>query len=173
MATNDEVIDIYDADHRKTGRVEPRKGIFLKEGEFMMYVLAVIQNEEGKILITQRALDKKWAAGLWEVPGGGACAGEDSTAAVVREVFEETGLSIAGKTGEPIYSYENVDFERGDNYFVDIYHVNMAFNESDIRIREREALGFALVGWDDIVELSKSGKFLHYERLCQALGKSI
>ena len=64
MATNDEMIDIYDADHRKTGRVEPRKGIFLKEGEFMMYVLAVIQNAEGKILITQRALDKKWAAGL-------------------------------------------------------------------------------------------------------------
>ena len=91
----------------------------------------------------------------------------------MREVFEETGLSIAGKIGEPIYSYENVDLERGDNYFVDIYHVNMAFNESDIRIREREALGFALVGWNDIVELSKSGKFLHYERLCQALGKSI
>ena len=91
----------------------------------------------------------------------------------VREVFEETGLNIAGKTGEPIYSYENVDLERGDNYFVDIYHVSMAFNESDVRIRDREALGFALVGWDDIVELSKSGKFLHYERLCQALGKSI
>lgn len=29
----------------------------------MMYVLAVLENQDGKYLVTQRALNKKWAAG--------------------------------------------------------------------------------------------------------------
>ncbi|HAM16132.1 MAG TPA: DNA mismatch repair protein MutT, partial [Eggerthellaceae bacterium] len=87
----DELIDIYDADRRKTGATIPREGAFLKEGEFMLYVLAIVQNADGKYLITRRSLDKHWAAGWWEVTGGGVLAGETSEQAVRREMREEVG----------------------------------------------------------------------------------
>ena len=37
----------------------------------MLYVLALVENARGEFLITQRALDKSWGAGWWEVSGGG------------------------------------------------------------------------------------------------------
>ena len=67
-----ERIDIYDEDGRPTGRTMARKGSFLHEGEYMLYVLAIIEDASGRYLITQRARTKKWAAGAWEISGGGA-----------------------------------------------------------------------------------------------------
>ena len=72
----EEYIDIYTQDMVFTGLTIPRKDAFLKEGQYMLYALAIIQDMEGRFLITRRSLDKRWAAGLWEVPGGGVLAGE-------------------------------------------------------------------------------------------------
>ena len=47
-------------------------------------VAAVIRDEEGKILITQRNL-KKAQGGLWEFPGGKIEPGETKEDAIVRE----------------------------------------------------------------------------------------
>ena len=121
----EELIDIYDADRNRIGKTIPREGAFLKEGEFMLYVLAIVENAQGKYLITQRSLDKHWAAGWWEVTGGGVLAGETPDQAVVREVREEVGLDVSAQPLEIIYSYCNVDLERGDNYFVDIYRFTL------------------------------------------------
>ena len=63
-----EMIDIYNEKKEKTGLVLPRKEP-LKKGQYMMYVLALVEDYEGRFLITKRALDKKWAAGEWEIPG--------------------------------------------------------------------------------------------------------
>ena len=94
MSSKEVMIDIYDDDRNFTGRVLPRK-TKLKKGEYMMYVLAILERkDDGKMLITQRAMDKKWAAGAWEIPGGGVDSGEDSYTAVQREVLEETGLNL-------------------------------------------------------------------------------
>ena len=51
-----ETIDIYNADGTKTGETAPR-GTFLAPGRYMLYVLALIEDPSGRILITQRALD--------------------------------------------------------------------------------------------------------------------
>lgn len=58
-----ELIDIYDEQRRPTGEVVPRKGSFLREGQFMLYVLALIEDAHGRVLITRRTPDKGWAAG--------------------------------------------------------------------------------------------------------------
>ena len=49
-------------------------------------VVAVIKNEEGKILIVQRNL-KKSQGGLWEFPGGKIEVGESREAAIIREIM--------------------------------------------------------------------------------------
>ena len=165
----EERIDIYDSNRAFTGLTVPREGARMKEGQFMLYALAIIQDAQGRILITQRSMDKHWAAGWWEITGGGVRAGETSAQAVRREVPEEVGLPVTGEVPAPIYSYENVDLKRGDNYFVDIYHLHLDFDESGVRLLDGEAVDFRLASWEEITELANQGIFLHYERLCQAL----
>ena len=164
-----EMIDIYDSNKQPTGETMAREGAFLREGQYMLYVLALIEDARGRFLITQRSLDKRWAAGWWEVTGGGVRAGEASAQAVRREVPEEVGLTVPGEVPAPIYSYENVDLKRGDNYFVDIYHIKLDFTEADVSLLDGEAIDFRLASWDEISKLAENGTFLHYERLRQAL----
>ena len=69
----------------------------------------------------------------------------------------------------PIYSYENVDLKRGDNYIVDFYHVHLDFTENDVRLVDGEAVDFKLCTWDEIVQLNEESTVLHFERIRQAL----
>lgn len=165
----EELIDIYDADRKRTGKTVPREGAFMNDGEFMLYVLAIVQNAEGKYLITQRSMDKSWAAGWWEVTGGGVLSGETSVQAVVREVREEVGLDVSGQPLEPVHAYRNVEPGGGDNYIVDIYHFHLDVDERDVTLQDSEAIGCAFATWDEICQLADEGKFLHFKRLRQAL----
>lgn len=162
-----EYIDIYNDQKELTGERLERK-TKLKEGQYMLYVLALIEND-GKYLITRRTLDKKWAAGQWEIPGGGVSAGETSIQALQREVFEETGLDISLSRKELIYSYKNIDLKRGDNYFVDMYLIHADFDIEDVHIQEDEVLEWKMASLEEIGELEKSDGFLHYKRIMQAL----
>jgi len=165
----EELIDLYDADRNPIGKTIPREGAFLKEGEFMLYVLAIVQNMEGKYLITQRSMDKHWAAGWWEVTGGGVLSGETSSQAVLREVREEVGLDVSGQPIAPVYAYKNVDLERGDNYIVDIYHFHLDVTKDDVTLQDSEAIDCAFATWAEICSLAEQGLFLHFSRLRQAL----
>lgn len=165
----EEMIDVYDRDRNRTGLVIPREGAFLTEGQYMLYVLALIEAPDGRLLITQRSLEKHWGAGWWEIPGGGVRAGETTLTALRREVPEETGLVVGDEELAPIYSYENVDLKRGDNYIVDFYHVHLDFAEEDVRLVDGEAVDFKLCTWDEIVQLNETSTVLHFERIRQAL----
>jgi len=164
-----EMIDVYDRDRQRTGLVIPREGAHLAEGQYMLYILALIEDAHGRFLITQRSMDKSWGAGWWEIAGGGVRAGESSVDALRREVPEEVGLQVEDGPYSPVYSYENVDLERGDNYFVDIYHIHLDFTEEDVRLVDGEAIAFRLASWKEIEGLAEGGTFLHFERLRQAL----
>ncbi|SFL20473.1 mutator mutT protein [Lachnospiraceae bacterium KH1T2] len=171
MNSKQEFIDIYDEERRLTGKKYERK-TKLGKGEYMLYVLAILEREsDGKILITQRSLDKKWAAGAWEIPGGGVLAGESSAEAVKREVKEETGLDVNsdGDCENMVYSYRNDDPEGGDNYFMDIYHFMSEFDESEISIEKSEAINYKFASIDEVIELGEKSEFLHFGRLMEAL----
>ena len=165
-----EPIDVYDADRRPTGLVIDRRSQRLGQGQYMLYAIVVVCDAQGRMLITRRALDKAWAAGWWEVPGGGVCAGETTRDAAIREAGEEVGLDLTCGTLELLWSYRNDDPGYSDNYFADIYRATLDFSATDVRLREREATDFALVSWDEVRELAQQGRFLHYERLARALG---
>ena len=166
-----EPIDVYDADRRPTGLVIDRRSQRLGQGQYMLYAIVVVCDARGRMLITRRALDKAWAAGWWEVPGGGVCAGETTRDAAIREAGEEVGLDLTRGTLELLWSYRNDDPGYSDNYFADIYRATLDFSAADVRLREREATDFALASWDEVRELAQQGRFLHYERLARALGR--
>ncbi len=161
--------DIYDENRQKTGRTMQRNQWILKDGEYHLSVLAVIGRPDGKILITRRALDKAWAPGWWEVQGGAVKAGEDSLSAVLREVREETGLSVGADDAHYALTYHRDNHGKGDNYFVDVYRFEMDFDESDIDIQKEEVLEYAIAGFDRIEELGREGIFLHYESILPVL----
>ena len=165
----DEFMDIYDCNRNLTGLTVARDGARMGEGQYLLYVLALIQDVQGRILITQRSLDKHWAAGWWEITGGGVAAGETSEQAIVRELAEEVGLDVADYPLEVVYAYENVDLEGGDNYFVDIYRFQLDFTTDDIVLQDSEAIGCKLATFDEIEQLAEQGVFLHFSRIKQAL----
>lgn len=165
-----EPIDVYDADRRPTRLVIDRRSQRLGQDQYMLYAIVVVCDAQGRMLITRRALDKAWAAGWWEVPGGGVCAGETTRDAAIREAGEEVGLDLTRATLELLWSYRNDDPGYSDNYFADIYRATLDFSVADVRLREREATDFALASWDEVRELARQGRFLHYERLARALG---
>ena len=93
--------DIYDENKQKTGRTMNRNDWNMQPGDFHLTVLGVLRRPDGTYLITRRRMDKEWAPGCWEVPGGGVRAGESAEDAVKREILEETGVDVSNAgTGE-------------------------------------------------------------------------
>ncbi len=140
----------------------------MQPGEFHLTVLGVIRRPDGKFLITQRVMTKAWAPGSWEVSGGGVMAGETSAQAIQREIWEETGLDVTGAKGGYLFSYQRINPDEGDNYFVDIYRFDMDVKEEDVHIQTAEAMGFQFADLDTIKELAEQNKFLHYNSIKQA-----
>ncbi|MBR6273910.1 MAG: NUDIX hydrolase [Lachnospiraceae bacterium] len=169
MQSVQEYFDVYNDNKEKTGKTMLRKGSFLNEGEYQLIVIALVERPDHKFLITRRARDKKWAPGAWEVPGGGVRSGETSMEGIIREIREETGVTVKPEEGKLIHWYKNIDLKRGDNYFTDIYHFVSNFDESDICIDRSEAIDHKLATFEEITALAGFDEFLHYKRLCDAL----
>lgn len=164
----DELWDIYDENKRLTGRTMRRNDWNMEPGDYHLTVLAVIRHTDGRYLITKRVMTKSWAAGWWEVSGGGVMAGEDSRTAVLREVREETGLDVSGWDGGYLFSYRRDNPEEKDNYFVDVYRFTGEFTEADLHLQEEETDGWMLADIDRIRALADEGIFLHYDSIRQA-----
>ena len=73
-------------------------------------VAAVIKDENGKILITQRNLQKS-QGGLWEFPGGKIEPNETKENAIVREIKEELDIDIQVESylSEKVFNYPEKD----------------------------------------------------------------
>lgn len=105
--------DIYDKDRKLTGRVH-RRGTRWHPGEYGLTVCVWVHDGKGKLLLTRRAPGKSYA-GTWENSGGAAQAGETSRQAIVRELFEETGI----RAGEE--EFEFLRTAQDKNSFYDHY----------------------------------------------------
>jgi 8-oxo-dGTP diphosphatase len=64
------------------------------EKPYIVSVYAVLRNEKGEFLLLRRSENSHSNPGKWDLPGGKLIHGESLEEAVVREAWEETGISI-------------------------------------------------------------------------------
>lgn len=165
-----EFCDIYDSNKKPTGKITKRGDFILKDGEFHLVVLAVLCTEDNKVLITKRSIDKKWAPGHWEIPGGGVKAGESSVDAVSREVLEETNIILKGKSGKLLYTYKRENPSEGDNYFVDVYGFKISKDDIvNLKIQAEEMTDYRFASIIEIEEIAKRDEFLHFDSIKEVL----
>lgn len=78
-----ELWDIYDENKNKTGKTAIRDVTILQKGEYHIVVTGIILNSKNEILISKRAMNKKFG-GMWECNGGSILAGETSKEGIKR-----------------------------------------------------------------------------------------
>lgn len=69
--------------------------------DLLPVVAVALIDAQGRVLIAQRPPDKEHA-GLWEFPGGKVERGESPEAALVRELREELGVTVAPESLDPL-----------------------------------------------------------------------
>ena len=142
--------DFYDENRTRTGRIH-RRGTPWKDGEFGLVVCVWVHDGKGRLLLTRRAPEKSFA-GTWENSGGAAQAGENSLQAIVRELFEETGIRA-----EP-EAFELLGSDRDRNTFYDFYCLKRRVALKDIVLLPGETDGVQWVSYGKIHWMIRSGK---------------
>ena len=67
----------------------------------VLVVACALIDADGRVLLAKRPPGRP-LAGLWEFPGGKVEEGETPEAALIRELEEELGISVAGKCLAPL-----------------------------------------------------------------------
>ena len=123
-AVDMEYSDIYDVNRNLTGRRHLR-GTPWNRGEYGLIVCVWVYDGRGHLLLTRRAEGKSFA-GTWENSGGAAQVGETSRQAIVRELFEETGIQAKEE------EFELLGTERDRCTFYDFYCLKRQVKLKDI-----------------------------------------
>jgi 8-oxo-dGTP pyrophosphatase MutT (NUDIX family) len=156
-----EIWDIYDESRVKTGRTH-RRGDYLAKGDYHLVVHIWLLNSDGRFLITKRSPNKGFP-NMWECSGGSALAGDDSLAAAVREVKEETGLTLDPKRGEVVLTY------RGTDYITDVWLFRQDFDLSDVQLLEGETCDVMYASVEELLQLRADGVLVPFSYLDELL----
>ena len=148
--------DIYDSNRCLTGRVHLR-GEGWRSGEYGLVVCVWVYDGRGHFLLTRRSPGKSFA-GTWENSGGAAQAGETSRQAIVRELFEETGIRA-----EP-EEFELLTTETDRNMFYDHYCLKRPISLREIRLQPGETDDVMWAGFGKIHWMIRTGK------ICKIIG---
>lgn len=153
----DEMWDVYDENRHLTGR-KHRRGDPLEKGEYHLVVHVWIQNGDGKYLLTKRAPNKGYP-NMWECTAGSALAGDDSKTAAIREVKEETGLSLSPGNGVCVHGY------RTRSAFVDVWLFRQEFDLGRVIFQPGETCGAMCATKDEILKMHGEGTMVPYSYL--------
>ena len=100
---------------------------------------------QGKVLLVQGWL----SSGDWSLPGGGAKKSENSKDAAVRELYEETGINVAGSSLGTLGNF--VHKHPGFSYESYIYFVEL----DSILEPKKQALEIADAGWFSLEQIDE------------------
>lgn len=107
-------------------------------------VRAIIQDEDGKILILKRT-NTKFSNGFWNLPGGKIEYGEKVAEALKSEVFEETALEVSGFSF--FLYHDGIPHDKTQPHFITLIFICKA--KGVVKIND-ESSDYKWIGWEDI-----------------------
>lgn len=134
----------------------------MKKGEYIISVQCWIVNLQGKILLTQRSLNKSHG-GMWEPTGGLVQSGESSKEGIKRELREEIGLEIDDENIKLIK--EIVEEDDDLNFFRDIYLIKQNIDLNDLLFKDNEVMNVKYVSLEEfsnMINNNESFDWLNY-----------
>jgi len=114
-----------------------------KKKELDQNAVAVIVNNDNKILLLKRGSGAPWMPDKWSLVGGGIEKGEDAETACEREILEETGLEI----NEFIESFK---IQRHEDSEETVFACRHEGEDTDIELDKSENVKY---GWYDTTEM--------------------
>ncbi len=153
----DELWDVYDENRCLTGRIH-RRGDPLKKGEYHLVVHVWMVNSRGEFLLTKRSPNKGFP-NMWESTGGSALAGKDSLSAALREVKEETGLTLDPGRGVLVSS------ARREDSFRDLWLFRQDFDLADVVLQPGETTDKMYADKEIVLRLLHSGELVPFDYL--------
>ncbi len=141
-----ETIDLYDKNKNKLNKTFIRKKDTLLENEYYLLEQAWIVNDEGKILLTQRGLNKSHG-GMWEATAGHVKARETDMEGILREIKEEIGITLKNSDLKFIKSLLI------KQAILDIWLVRKNINLSDVKLRKNETIDVKYVSFEEFKKM--------------------
>ena len=134
-----------------------RRGLPVKNGDFILVVHVWIIKDEGKYLIQKRQPWKKIYPDMWDCAVAGAAAlGDDSSSAAKREAKEELDIELAIENGRVLFTDK---FSFG---FDDIWLVKQNIDIEAITLQQEEVADVKWATEEEIRAMAKQGEFIQY-----------
>lgn len=149
--------DLLDQYGNPTGKTMIR-GTHMRAGQYHLVVHIWIVDHSGRILLQQRALDRRLMPGAWAATGGSVIAGEDSETAARRELAEE--LSIETVKGEMTFAGRL----RRRNAFTDIWILKRDVDETALTLQAEEVARVKWVTEQELRVMIVKKEFHNYGR---------
>lgn len=151
---NKEIVDIYDENKNKTGNTKIRNQDTLEKGEYVIGVQAIIINSNRQILISQRSETKKKAPLKWECNGGALLSGENVIEGLVREIYEELGISLRKDKAVFLKTAKN------DHRFKEIFLFKMDIEINELKFLDNEVISAKWVNIEEFMNMFNKGEIV-------------
>ena len=109
----------------------------------------------------------KHNGGHWAFPKGHVEAGESEEQTALREVQEETGLTVPPESARLVMT-----LERNGDCFVDIYLVTHGFALSDVVLLPGETVDAKLVTGEEMLAMWEAGTFVPHSYMREFMQKT-
>lgn len=148
-----ELLDLYDNLGNKLGKTIVR-GEAPNDGENIMLSVAFIKNKEGKYLIQKSSKEK---GGFYTSTGGHVTHNEDGLTTIIREVYEEVGLTNV----ENKIKYLKTFKYPGRYCLFNVYLIdNVDIDIAKLKLQTEEVESISWLAKEEILELINNGSFL-------------
>lgn len=145
-----ETWDLFDKNGIPLGITHIR-GKELPAGAYHRTVEIFTVNSKNQLLVTLRDPNKDPYPNLWEVTGGSVISGESSLEAAMRELREETGISVSAD--EMIFLAVN----RGGTALTDIYLCFCDKEISELTLQKGETVDAKWISFKEFEEMIDAG----------------
>ena len=152
----EEMIDVYDPQHRRTGR-SVRRGEPLEGGERLLVAHVCVFNVKNEMLCQMRNPAKKHYGGCWDLSAGGfVLSGEEPALAACRELKEELGIALGEKDLQFL-------FTEPFSYVLDDYFLaRVEADPSSLILEEEEVTEARWFSAGEVETMILDGRFVDY-----------